>query len=74
MSADVTIAVAGDPIEAEEIRAVLRQGGIDSTLEGAEVDDTGPVLDGPCRVLVHEDQYERALEVLEDEADEDDDE
>ena len=53
---------------------VLRQGGIDSTLEGAEVDDTGPVLDGPCRVLVHEDQYERALEVLEDEADEDDDE
>jgi hypothetical protein len=72
MSADVTIAVAGDPIEAEEIRAVLRDGGIDSTLEAAEVEHAGPLLDGPCRVLVPEDLYERALAVLEDEVDEDD--
>jgi hypothetical protein len=72
MSADVTIAVAGDPIEAEEIRAVLRDGGIDSTLEAAEVEAAGPLLDGPCRVLVPEDLYERALAVLEDEVDEDD--
>jgi hypothetical protein len=73
MSADVTIAVAGDPIEAEEIRAVLRDGGIESTLESAEVEDAGPLLDGPCRVLVPEDLYERALAVLEDEDDDEDD-
>jgi hypothetical protein len=75
MSADVVVAVAGDPIEADQIRAVLREGGIESRLEAAEVEGAGPLLDGPCRVLVLESLYERALEVLEaDDDDEDDDE
>ncbi|MEO9176271.1 MAG: DUF2007 domain-containing protein [Gaiellales bacterium] len=75
MSADVVVAVAGDPIEADQIRAVLREGGIESRLEPAEVEGAGPLLDGPCRVLVAEGLYERALEVLEaDDDDADDDE
>ena len=52
MSADVTVAVAGDPVEADEIRAILRRGGIESRLEAAEVDGASALLDGPCRVLV----------------------
>jgi Putative prokaryotic signal transducing protein len=73
MSADVTVAVAADPIEADQIRAVLRQGGIESRLEAAELEGSGPLLDGPCRVLVAEDLYERALELLEDDDDDEDD-
>ena len=73
MSADVTVAVAGDPVEADEIRAVLRRGGIESRLESAEVDGTSALLDGPCRVLVEGDQLERAMELLEADDDEDED-
>ena len=74
MSADVTVAVAGDPVEADEIRAVLRRGGIESRLEAAEGDGTSELLDGPCRVLVEGDQLERAMELLEaDDDDEDED-
>jgi hypothetical protein len=72
MSADVTVAVAGDPIEADQIRTVLQQGGVESRLESAEVEGAGPLLDGPCRVLVAEGSYDRALELLEAD-DEDDD-
>jgi hypothetical protein len=72
MSADVTIAVAADPSEADQIRAVLRRGGIESRLESAEVAGGGPLLDGPCRVLVAEGDYERALELLEDDDDDED--
>ncbi len=55
--------------------AVLREGGIDVDARGRRARRTqGPLLDGPCRVLVPEGLYERALEVLEDEDDEDDDE
>jgi type III secretory pathway lipoprotein EscJ len=73
VSADVTVAVAGDPVEADEIRAVLRQGGIESRLEAAEADGTSELLDGPCRVLVEGDQLERAMELLEADDDEDED-
>lgn len=74
MSADVTVAVAGDPVEADEIRAVLRQGGIESRLEAAELTGTAPLLDGPCRVLVEGSLLERAMELLEaDDDDEDED-
>jgi type III secretory pathway lipoprotein EscJ len=73
VSADVTVAVAGDPVEADEIRAVLRQGGIESRLEAAEADGTSELLDGPCRVLVEGDQLERAMELLEANDDEDED-
>jgi hypothetical protein len=73
VSADVTVAVAGDPVEADEIRAVLRRGGIESRLESAEVTGAAALLDGPCRVLVEGAQLERAMELLEDN-DEDEDE
>jgi type III secretory pathway lipoprotein EscJ len=74
VSADVTVAVAGDPVEADEIRAVLHRGGIESRLEAAEADGTSELLDGPCRVLVEGDQLERAMELLEaDDDDEDED-
>jgi hypothetical protein len=73
MSADVTIAVAADPIEADQIRAVLRRGGIESRLESAELPGEGPLLDGPCRVLVGEGEYGRALELLEDDDEDEDD-
>ena len=74
MSADVTVAVAGDPAEADEIRAVLRRGGIESRLESAEVAGAAELLDGPCRVLVEGGQLERAMELLEaDDEDEDED-
>jgi hypothetical protein len=65
MSADVTVAVAGDPVEGDQIRAVLQQGGVESRLESAEADGAGPLLDGPCRVLVAEGSYDRAVELLE---------
>jgi type III secretory pathway lipoprotein EscJ len=73
VSADVTVAVAGDPVEADQIRAVLRQGGIESRLEAAELDGAAPLLDGPCRVLVEGSQLERAMELLEADDDEDED-
>jgi type III secretory pathway lipoprotein EscJ len=76
VSADVTVAVAGDPVEGDEIRAVLRRGGIDARLESAEVDGASALLDGPCRVLVEGSQLERAMELLEaddDDVDEDED-
>jgi hypothetical protein len=73
MSSDVTVAVAGDPIEADAIRAVLREGGVEARLEAAELDGAGPLIDGPCRVLVTEGQYDRAIELLEDEDEGDED-
>jgi type III secretory pathway lipoprotein EscJ len=72
VSADVTVAVAGDPVEGDEIRAVLRRGGIEARLESAEVDGTSVLLDGPCRVLVDASQLERAMELLEAEDDDED--
>jgi hypothetical protein len=75
VSADVTVAVAADPVEADDIRRILREGGIDSRLEAAEVEAAAPQLDGPCRVLVAGGLLERAMELLEaadDDEDEDD--
>jgi type III secretory pathway lipoprotein EscJ len=75
VTAEVTVAVAGDPVEADEIRAVLRRGGVESTVESAEVDGASALLDGPCRVLVESAHVERAMELLEaDDDDEDEDE
>jgi hypothetical protein len=73
VSADVTVAVAADPGEADDIRRILGEGGIDSRLEAAELEGASPLLDGPCRVLVDGDQLERALELLEAADDEDED-
>jgi hypothetical protein len=73
VSADVTIAVAGDPVEADEIRAILGRGGIDSRLESIESDGVSGLLDGPCRILVEGSDLERATELLEADDDEEDD-
>jgi hypothetical protein len=73
VSADVTVAVAADPGEADDIRTILGAGGIDSRLEAAELDGAAPLLDGPCRVLVDGSQLERAMELLEAADDEDED-
>jgi hypothetical protein len=72
VSADVTVAVAADPIEADDICAVLHAAGIESRLEAAEVEGAGPLLDGPCRVLVADSLLDRAREALEEADDEDD--
>jgi hypothetical protein len=75
VSADVTVAIAADPVEADDICGLLRDAGIDSRLEAAELEGGGPLIDGPCRVLVADSLLERALEVLEAaDDDEDDDE
>ncbi len=69
----VTVAVASDISEADEIQARLAEAGITSNLERAEGAEPGPVADGPCRVLVAAAHAEDALDVLAS-ADEDDEE
>ncbi len=68
----VTVAVAGDMAEADEIRRHLLQAGIEASLEGAE-SGWGPAEgDGPCRVLVDAafaDPAADALSALDDEGD-----
>ena len=60
----VTVAVASDISEADEIQARLAEAGILSSLEPAEGAEPGPVGDGPCRVLVASGHAESALDVL----------
>jgi hypothetical protein len=72
----VTIAVAADITEADEIRRLLTEAGIPSELEAAEVDLVLPAGDGPCRVLVEAGAVESATDALSaayrDDADDDD--
>ena len=76
MTGMVTVAVAGDVMEAEEIQGVLAGAGIQSAREAAEGEVPGAATlgDGPCRILVPQDVYESALSALEesDEAADDD--
>lgn len=60
----VTIAVAADITEADEIRRLLSEAGIPSDLEAAEVDAVMPAGDGPCRVLVDAGAVESAIDAL----------
>ena len=53
----VQVAVAGDVAEAEEIRSILAQAGIDAELQAAE--------DDPLTVLVPEASLEDAKEAIE---------
>jgi hypothetical protein len=64
MSGMITVAVAGDVAEAQEIRGVLERAGIDAELENAETEAASAPLDGPCRVLVRDLHAEAALEAL----------
>ena len=57
MTRMVQVVVAGDITEAEEIRTILRDAGIDSELEAAE--------DDPLTVLVPESSLEAAQDAIE---------
>jgi type III secretory pathway lipoprotein EscJ len=57
MTRMVQVAVAGDVAEAEEIRTILRQAGIESELQAAE--------DDPLTVLVPESSLEAAQDAIE---------
>jgi hypothetical protein len=45
VSADVTVAIAADPVEADDICGLLRAAGIETRLEAAELEGTGPLID-----------------------------
>lgn len=57
MARMVQVAVAGDVAEAEELRTILREAGIDSELQAAE--------DDPLTVLVPESLLEDAQDAIE---------
>lgn len=58
MSRMVQLSVAGDVAEAEELQEILRNAGIDSTLEAEGEDD-------PLTVMVPESSLEAAQEAIE---------
>lgn len=60
----VTVYVAADITEADEVQGVLAEAGISSTLEPAESAETTPVGDGPCRVLVAGHMCDAAIDAL----------
>jgi hypothetical protein len=66
MSGLVTIAVAGDPAEADAICGVLERAGIPTSLEGAEGELGGEPHDGPCRILVADGSADAARDALEE--------
>jgi hypothetical protein len=69
----VTIAVAGDLAEADEILRTLAEAGITGRLEGAEGELGAAPHDGPCRILVDSGLVMAAQEALMEENDADDD-
>ena len=58
MARMVQVAVAGDVAEAEELQEILRNAGIDSTLDAEGADD-------PLTVMVPEDSLEAAQDAIE---------
>jgi hypothetical protein len=61
----VQVAVAGDIAEAEEIRTILRDAGIDAELEIAVEHHPREVEDAPQKVLVAESELEAAQNAIE---------
>lgn len=61
----VQVAVAGDITEAEELRTILREAGIDSALEPAVEHHPREVEDVPQKVLVPESELEAAQNAIE---------
>jgi hypothetical protein len=61
----VQVAVAGDITEAEEIRTILRDAGIESELETAVEHHPRAVEDAPQKVLVAESELEAAQNAIE---------
>lgn len=61
----VQVAVAGDITEAEELRTILREAGITSSLEPAVEHHPREVDDAPQKVLVPESELEAAQNAIE---------
>ena len=61
----VQLAVAGDITEAEELRTILREAGIESELEPAVEHHPREVEDVPQKVLVAESELEAAQNAIE---------
>ena len=59
------MAVAGDVTEAEQLQELLSAAGIDSQLEPAAEHDPEALDDPPLKVLVPEDEVERARDAIE---------
>ena len=69
----ISILVAADITEADEVQRLLAAAGIDSTLERVDTEGAAGTGDGPLRVLVAADQHESALAALQAEAESDSD-
>ena len=65
MTRFVQVAVAGDIAEAEELRTILRDAGIDAELETAVEHHPREVEDAPQKVLVAESELEAAQNAIE---------
>jgi hypothetical protein len=61
----VQLTVAGDITEAEEVREILRNAGIESELETAVEHHPAAIEDAPQKVLVRESELEAAQEAIE---------
>jgi hypothetical protein len=65
MAGMVQVAVAGDITEAEELRTMLREAGIESEMEPAVEHHPRGVEDVPQKVLVPETELEAAQNAIE---------
>jgi signal recognition particle subunit SEC65 len=65
MTRMVQLAVAADVTEAEEIRTILEEAGIESELETAVEHHPREVEDAPQKVLVPEEDLEAAKDAIE---------
>jgi hypothetical protein len=68
----VQLTVAGDITEAEELRAILRNAGIESELETAVEHHPAAIEDAPQKVLVQESDLEAAQNAIEAQTEPDD--
>ena len=68
----VQLTVAGDITEAEELRAILRNAGIDSEVETAVEHHPAEIEDAPQKVLVDESDLEAAQNAIEAQTEPDD--
>ena len=68
----VQLTVAGDITEAEELRAILANAGIESELETAVEHHPAEIEDAPQKVLVEESDLEAAQNAIEAQTEPDD--
>jgi len=69
----ISILVAADITEADEVQRLLATAGIESSLEPVEAEGSAIASDGPCRVLVAAEQQESAIAALQANAEADED-